>query len=79
MKIIIKLIIICLVLSSIVTQTCLSAQTLLPVADDANGTNLNPQCFANRHYLPNCKYYRRFDVPATTTPVVAAYFYFGCW
>ncbi len=79
MKIIFKLIINCLLLSSIATQTCLSTQTLLPVADDALGTNLNPQCFLIRHYLPNCKYYRRFNVAATTNPTVAAHFYFGCW
>lgn len=79
MKIIIKLIIICLLLSSIVTQTCLSGQTLLPVANDASGAGLNPQCFLNIHYLPNCKYYKKIDVAATTTPAVAAYYYFGCW
>ncbi len=79
MKIIFKFIINCLLLSSIVTQTCLSTQTLLPVANDAIGAGLNPQCFLIRHYLPNCKYYRRFNVAATTNPNVIAYFYFGCW
>lgn len=80
MRTIFKLFLAFLFLPLIFTQmTCPTTQYLLPVADDALGTNLNLQCLLIRHYLPNCKYYRRYDVAATTTPVVAAYTYFGCY
>ncbi len=72
MKTMFKLLIICFLLSSIISQpTCLSTQFLIPVANDASGTGLNPQCFLIRHYIPNCKYYRLYNM--------TTFICFGCW
>ncbi len=82
MKTMLKLLVVCLLLSSIIAQpiACNSTHFLVPIASDSLGSDLNHQCLLNRHYLPNCKYYRKYEVPfAAGPPIIPAYYYFGCW